>query len=523
MTRATLALAACVGVAVAGAASLRLPDLGRRPPHPDEGNQFVKTGTLYDLGIYTYDPHDNHGPTLYYAALGALAASGAEDFAETTEAAYRVVPALFGVALVLLVLAMADGLGRPATVGAAILLAASPAMVYYSRYYIQEVMLVVFTLGAIASAWRYAKATTDKRAAAWAAAGGAMLGLAFATKETWVLALPGMAAGLAAARGGGKGGVRVRARHVALALGAFAAVWLLFFSSFLTNPKGLADAFLAYVYYATERAGGAGLHDHPWHWYLARLAYFHDGPGPHWTEGLVLALAAVGTGAAAAGKVGRASVPFVRGVAAFTIVTTAAYAIVPYKTPWCALTFLAGMALLAGVGGAALVRWARPHTAKAAVLVLLAAGVAHLAWQAHAASFDRRFFADPRNPYAYAHTSPMVERLLARLEALAAVAPAGRATPVQTIVPGNYWPLPWYLRGWSRTGWWREVPARPDAPILIVQAEVSAEVAARARGDDQTGLFALRPGVLLELRVERDLWDRFMEARGGPPAGEGGP
>ena len=63
---------------------------------------------------------------------------------------------IFGVGLILLLALVADGLGRRATVCAALLTAISPAMVFYSRYYIHEMLLVFFTAWTFVCFWRYA-------------------------------------------------------------------------------------------------------------------------------------------------------------------------------------------------------------------------------------------------------------------------------------------------------------------------------------------------------------------------------
>ena len=101
-------------------------------------------------------------------------------------------PVVFGAAVILLLLAAGRGLGWPAAIVAAVLPAISPAMVYYSRYYVQETLLVFFTFGAIVSAWRYARGGS----AAWAVAAGLFFGLMYATKETWVLAAAAVVGGL---------------------------------------------------------------------------------------------------------------------------------------------------------------------------------------------------------------------------------------------------------------------------------------------------------------------------------------
>ena len=53
---------------LAGAAfALRWPALDQRPFHNDEAVNAVKFGELWENGIYRYDPHEYHGPTLHYA------------------------------------------------------------------------------------------------------------------------------------------------------------------------------------------------------------------------------------------------------------------------------------------------------------------------------------------------------------------------------------------------------------------------------------------------------------------------
>jgi uncharacterized protein (TIGR03663 family) len=176
----------------AGALALRLVQLERRPMHHDEANQAIRTRELLDRGRYRYDPEDHHGPTLYYLSLPFIWLTAGRDFASTTETTFRLLPVLFGVGLILLLLLMADGLSRPGMVGAGVLTAISPAMVFYSRFYIQETLLVFFTFGALASGWRYVRT----RRLGWALATGAFAGLMHATKETCVLAYGAMAAAL---------------------------------------------------------------------------------------------------------------------------------------------------------------------------------------------------------------------------------------------------------------------------------------------------------------------------------------
>ena len=128
-----------------------------------------------------------------------------------------------------------------------------------------------------------------------------------------------------------------------------------------------------------------------------------------------------------------AQASFCKFLALYTLVLTALYSGISYKTPWCMLSFLLGMILLAGLGAAAIIR-SLPHVAlKGLVCLLLVVGLSHLGWQAYRASFDKRYYADWRNPYAYAHTSTNMCNFAARMERLARVHPAGHGMLIKVI------------------------------------------------------------------------------------------
>ena len=497
-------------VVLAGALALRAPRLATRPLHNDEAVNAVKVGELWQQGRYAYDPDEYHGPTLHYATLPFLWLSGARDVNELDDSTLRLAPVAFGVGLILLLLLLADGLGRPAVAWAALFVAVSPAMVFYSRYFIHEMLLVFFTALTLGAAWRYGQT----RSARWAVVAGAGLGLMFTTKETFVISLAAM--GLAAVVTAWwmvpppRRVQSLRAfwnwRHAALALGAAFVVWLLLFSSFFTHASGLRDSVLTYLPWL-KRAGGHSPHIHPWYFYLQRLAWFHPARGPVWSEGLILALAAVGATRSLVGK----KPPLHRFLALYTISLTAIYAVISYKTPWCLLNFYFGMILLAGLGAAAVMNFFQARGLKLAMATVLMGLAAQLTWQSWRASFV--YSADRRNPYVYAQTSPDLLLLVQRAEGIARVASAKFDTVIKIIVPdSDYWPLPWSLRRFKHLGWYEQLPADPFAPIMVVSSRLDARL------DEQSekkwimaGLSELRPGVFFELYVELELWKKYVE------------
>jgi len=156
------ALAALL-LAVAGALALRLPQLDARPLHNDEAVNALKVSELWRHGHYRYDPDEFHGPTLYYGSLPFLWLGEARHPDQLNETILRLAPVTFGTALILLLLLFADGLGRQATLWAAIFIAISPAMVFYSRYFIHEMWLVFFTALTLGAGWRYSQTKLNGR------------------------------------------------------------------------------------------------------------------------------------------------------------------------------------------------------------------------------------------------------------------------------------------------------------------------------------------------------------------------
>ncbi len=507
-------LALILLLAIALAIALRTPELDRRPMHNDEAVNGIKCMLVWTNGAYKYDPNEHHGPTLFFTTFAIGRLTGASDFAKVTDTKLRLATVFFGVLLIALLPLISDGLGRTATGWAALLIAVSPALVFYSRYYIHEMLLVCFTFVVIGAGWRY----WLTRQIHWALIAGAGVGLMSATKETFIFTLIVLALAhvvnrvwecrIQATAGAASPPRRFKRRHFIWAFVVAVGVGILLFSSFLTNPQGPQDFFRAYLPWF-HRAEGASPHINPWYFYLHRLFWFHIGKGPVWTELFIFALASLATYAAFARRgLGDASAGFVRFLALYSFGLMAAYALIPYKTPWCLLSFWHGMVLLAGAGAAIALRAARRKAAKLAVGCIMLAGTAHLAWQAWELSMP--YSADPRNPYVYAHTSANFLQLVDRVKSVAVAGPQANQTLIKVIAPdGDYWPLPWYLRNFNHVGWWETLPSDPYAPIMIVSDKLGAELDQK-KTHLMAGLFELRPGVRLELYVELGLWRDWL-------------
>ena len=337
------------------ALAIRLPQLELRPMHADEAVQAARFRDWWQTGNYVYDPNEYHGPTLIYATLPSAMVGGSDTFADTSAATYRAVPVFFGAGMVFLFWLLRDALGRAGMVWAAILVGCSPACVFYSRYYIHETLLAFFTLAAIACGWRYLRSGR----LAWCLAAGAVLGLMQATKETAAIAY--LAAAVATGRPSQyrPGEMHQRDpmprwswRHLALGAAVAVLVAATLLSSFFTHPRGAIDGVLTYVPWLS-RAGGESAHSNPWYFYLQRLVWWRADDGPLWSEALILGLAAIGFAASFLPQAvlsGDSHAGFVRWLGYYTMAVTAIYTVIPYKTPWCLLQFLAGSGLIGWCG-----------------------------------------------------------------------------------------------------------------------------------------------------------------------------
>lgn len=528
-TRATYWLAFALVVLLA--AWLRLADLSAKPMHGDEANQALKAAHLLETGEYTYDPHEHHGPTLYYLTLPFFWVSGTHALVDSTEWQYRLVPALFGVVCVVLVLGLRDVLGPAGTLWAALLTAASHAMVYYSRYYIQETLFVAFALLALVAAWHHLK-----RPGIWSAAAfGVAVGLAQASKETAVLLYAAAGGALVAClvlhrlRVGSWPPLRehLAPRLIFVAIGAALAVIVVLYSSFGTHPRGVLDAVLTYSRYfaRADGSGSAALHDKPFLYYLELLFFCYREPGPRWTEGFALITAACGAILAIVGRGGevpdhqageetkaKRALGFHRFLALYAVLLVLLFSAVPYKTPWNLLPFWQPMLLLAGLGVGALTTLPRQAALRGVACIACALAVAHAGRQAYLGAMV--YPADTRNPYVYAHTSTALARVVQRVSDIAAVSPSGKAIRVAVVgAQGDYWPLPWYLRAFPNVGYWNAPPQEQDFDLWITSTQFAPQLAQRLGQDYQADSGALRPGVMLAVFVRKPLWEAFMAPR----------
>lgn len=545
---------------------LRFYDLALKPMHHDEGVNGWFLTTLFNDGVYRYDPANYHGPTIYYISLLFAKIFGLEIVP------LRASVAVFGVLMVVLVLYLRRYIGGIGAAWAALLVALSPGMVYISRYFIHEIFFVflalafvvsilffidqkkagpgavgwmalllsvclvpfAFTLAAavggsnvkgfqivfvviaavLAAAVTWMLAVWDSGRPIYLLLASASVSLMFATKETAFITIGTMLIALVciriyrAIRGSGTemadeltlanfreglGSGMDLVLIVVACVSVFVFVFVLFFSSFFTYPEGVRKAFEAYAIWT--KTGGTA------HTQNGFFGYWHWGMR---IEAPIFIVSAIGIAAA-----------FIKGNNRFAMFASlwafglfAAYSIIPYKTPWLALSFILPMCIAGGYGINELMTH-RLEAVKAAGAIVITAAVAVLSYQMYELNFVRYDDNSDETVYVYAHTKREFLELVEQIHHYSRVSGKGEQASIQVVSP-DYWPLVWDLRNYPRAAFSGHVVAAQTAEIIIAKkGEQDAAVEQRYSANyTKIGTYALRPGVDLVLLVRNDIAEK---------------
>ena len=140
-------IATYVVLAVA-AAAMRFWELGSRAFHHDESLHAFYSWNLYAGDGYIHNPM-MHGPFQMEATAGLFFLFGDDDYTA------RLLYAIAGTALVLMPLLFRSRLGDWGALFTSMMLAFSPAMLYYSRFARNDILMAVWALGIVIAMWRY--------------------------------------------------------------------------------------------------------------------------------------------------------------------------------------------------------------------------------------------------------------------------------------------------------------------------------------------------------------------------------
>jgi uncharacterized protein (TIGR03663 family) len=135
---------------------LRLYHLDERIFHQDEAAVGYGTYKLFNESVYSYDP-SFHGPFMYYVTSEMYRLFGDTIFAS------RLLPAILGASMIILLIPLRGYLGNSGMLFSAFFLALSPSFLYYSRFYREDIFISFFTMLALVCAVKYAEAFNKDR------------------------------------------------------------------------------------------------------------------------------------------------------------------------------------------------------------------------------------------------------------------------------------------------------------------------------------------------------------------------
>ena len=269
----------------------------------------------------------------------------------------------------------------------------------------------------------------------------------------------------------------------------FLYVGVLFFTSFFSYPEGISKAFEAYAVWTKT---GSKDHTQNGMWAYVKWGMKIESP--------ILVLSALGTLIALAKA--RHRFALFTGFWAFGLF--AAYTLIPYKTPWLALSFLLPMCLIAGYGINELFA-SRQIAVKilGGVLTIFAVGI--LGYQTYDLNFVR--YDDDSMPYVYAHTKRGFLDLIKQIEYYADKSGKGKDASIEIVSP-DYWSMPWYLRDYPKAIFHGQLADANTSEMIVASEAQKADLTARYGAHYKyIGTYPLRPGVELYLLVRKDLAD----------------
>lgn len=165
---------AWVLVFVVGAVA-RFVNLGTRAMSHDESLHALYSYYLYNAGNYEHNPM-MHGPLLFHMNALVYFLFGDSD------ATARLVPALFGMGLLVMALLYRRYIGRLAALATGVLIAISPSLLFHSRYIRNDIYIALFTMVWIYAAFRYLDESRSQRFR-WVMVMVLSMAFGFVTKE----------------------------------------------------------------------------------------------------------------------------------------------------------------------------------------------------------------------------------------------------------------------------------------------------------------------------------------------------
>jgi uncharacterized protein (TIGR03663 family) len=505
---------------------IRLLDLGNRVFHHDESVHASFTLKLLETGQYRYDPA-YHGPFLFHSTAVVFHFLGIND---TTA---RLIPVFFGVATILLLFLLKKELGERGVLLSAFLLSFSPSMVYFSRFFRNDLIIVFCTLATVIGGIRYLENLHSPKRYPYIILAASSLAVAVSSKENayLVILMFGAYAGIYSLyrfysdwkkeKLSLKRTLFLKISAISLFLPEillsgtlFIFIVMLFYTSLFRTPETLYSivekAFSHWIaMHKIERIGG------PFYFYIPILLVYEFPIILFGTVGIIHFLRKKGK-----------NFSFFLFISYWAVASLLLYSYLQEKVPWLVVHIVLPFGILAGAylgdffsGSSGRRTENLPEAAdtsfgidkksvfgiKNSSIHILVAGILALTliiFLAQCISINFYRSMDPDERMTYSQASPDIRVLM---EKIGGFNQGPDTLRISVVDPDNlYWPLPWYFRDYKKAAYYTKPPENEEYDAIIVPAtyQMYREIPEEKYASYN---FSLRPGKNFTLYYDKKL------------------
>ena len=490
-----------VALILLAALAFRFIALEVKAMHHDESVNYAFSKKLADKFYYHYNPSAYHGPFLYFAGMPAYKLFDPSKFT------LRMTPALFGLLAVVFMLLMRKTIGTTGALYGGLILALSPADVYFSRTFIHEIYFACFATAMLWAFLEYSKEPKRKHLFAFFI----FCALGFTVKETSAVMVLSLVAAYFSTRLYFKGikepaddsdNVKLDWKlmwkekiFVADAIAVGLTIIILFFTSFLTYPKGWFKFFEAFLPWFDTGFKNAGGHTKPFYYFFVLGAKYYA----------PIVIPALMTGIWSLGKLKPRGV-FLFFYGMFILII---YSAIPYKTPWCVLQIGIPFIALAGYGISKATASTVPKIIRGHVIAYLLIFIipyAIISYKINFVEYDM-----DKHKIVYVQTDRTFEDQFDLLDRMAKRSGQGKNLPMAIIKAKN--PTRFYIKDYTDIKKYEEVPEDEpfDRPVIFVRSTLQ-EKAEETLHDEYISLsYPVWPGTFYIMLIQKDFYSQYAK------------
>ena len=476
--------------------------------HGDEAINAYKLSDLVKTGKFDFDPNDHHGPAFFYFGYLISSIFNLSTINSFDEIFLRSIISFASIFIIVTIFPLHRFLDKEVFYTSLLILCISPSLFYFSRYFIHETLMLLFSISTIVFGFKYFK--TKKNI--WLYTSSVLIGLMLSTKETWpifILAILGSSFIIIK-----QDGLKLNL-SVKKSLKAFAIIFMtcfLFYSDFFRDIENSTDFFATFRIYF-EKGSFEQIHRHPWYYYLKIFYTFND--WSHLGESVLFLI--FNFSYLLIIKNNKSII--LRFLFWYTVILFILFSAIPYKTPWNAINIIPGVIIVSSATiFCTFKKLKRPRIGIVFYFFIFSL----LVLQTYSYNWENESHFS--NPYVYAHPTKDVFQINKIVNEISRLNYENISLSIFVIAKEHdYWPLPWYLRNCKNVGYWDNIPKSiKSASIILVSPDFEDDLVDKfyknnAPGESvlliplfETSLY-LRPELQINGYIRKDILDYYSQ------------